>query len=276
MNSTKQKPLNDNHLGETIKTLQIGEVTFTQAVYPPRTKFPKHSHRNACFTLIQQGGYVESFGNKIIEAKPGCVIFRPPEESHLDDFGSSKVCCSLIEISKEWFENLGCRTALIEEPFGFHNGWMVWQTMRLCNEFQQTDDVSQLAVEGMMMEMLAETKRGAGKIYARTSPQWLTRVKELLHDQFSVNLSLNEIAQTAGVHPAYLANAFRDSFQVSIGEYRRQLRIEFACHKLIATDTPLVEIALNAGFSHQAHFTNTFKRLTGMSPAQYRSLLRQS
>lgn len=272
----KQKPSTYNHLGETNKTLQIGGVTFTQAVYSPKTKFPKHSHRNACFTLIQQGGYIESFENKIIEAKPNSVIFRPPEESHFDNFGSSKVCCTLFEIDKVWFEKLTQQVALIEEPFGFDNGQIVWQAMRLCGEFQQIDDVSQLAVEGLMMEMLAKTKRVVRKNCVRTPPQWLTQVKELLHDQFSENLSLNNIAQTAGVHPSYLANSFRNFFQSSIGEYIRQLRIDFACHKLVATDTPLIEIALNAGFSHQAHLTNTFKRLIGMSPAQYRSLFRQS
>lgn len=272
----KQKSLNYNHLGETNKTLQIGRVIFTQVVYSPKTKFSKHSHRNACFTLIQQGGYVESFGNKIIEAKPNSVIFRPPEESHFDDFGSSEVHCSLIEIDSKWFENLSRQSALIEEPLGFDNGQIVWQVMRLCNEFQQIDDVSQLAIEGLMMELLAKTKRGVRKNSVRTPPQWLTQVKELLHDQFSENLSLNDIAQTAGVHPSYLANSFRDFFQASIGEYMRHLRIDFACRKLVATDTPLVEIALSAGFSHQAHFTNTFKRSAGMSPAQYRSLFRQS
>jgi AraC family transcriptional regulator len=97
-----------------------------------------------------------------------------------------------------------------------------------------------------------------------------------LHDQFAENLSLNEIAQAVNVHPSYLDNVFREFFQASIGEYVRQLRIEFACRKLVATNTPLVEIALTAGFSHQSHFTNTFKRSTGISPAQYRTIFRQS
>lgn len=272
----KQKPLSDSHLGKTNKTRQIGGIIFTQAVYLPNIKFLKHSHRNACFTLIHQGGYLETFGNKIINAKPNSVIFRPPEESHFDNFGSSKVCCSLMEIDSECFEQMSNQTAIIHEPFGFDSGQIVWQAMKLCNEFQEIDDVSQLAIEGLMMEMLAKSTRSVIRNSVRTPPQWLTQVKELLHDQFSENLSLNEIAQTVNIHPSYLANAFREFFQASIGEYVRQLRIEFACRELVATDTPLVEIALNAGFSHQAHFTNTFKRSTGMPPAQYRMIFRQS
>ncbi|MEP6901957.1 MAG: AraC family transcriptional regulator [Actinomycetota bacterium] len=272
----KQKSLINNHLGQTKETMQIGGVIFTQAIYSPNIKFPKHSHRNACFTLIHQGGYLESFGNKIINAKPNSVIFRPPEESHFDNFGSSGVCCSLMEIDKEWFEQLSGQTAIIQEPFGFDNGQIVWQTSRLCREFQKIDDVSRLVIEGLMMEMLANTKRSIRKNSRHTPPHWLRLVKELLHDQFAENLSLGEIAQVGKVHPSYLANAFRRFFGASIGEYVRQLRIEFACRELATTNTSLVEIALNAGFSHQAHFTNAFKRSTGMSPTQYRTFSRQS
>jgi len=39
------------------------------------------------------------------------------------------------------------------------------------------------------------------------------------------------------------------------------------------SDAPLVEIALSAGFSEQSHFSRTFKRLTGLTPSEYRSSL---
>lgn len=272
----QQKSLSDSHLGKTNKMKQIDGVIFTEATFAPNTKFSKHSHQNACFTVIHRGGYLESFGNKIINAKPNSVIFRSPEEPHFDDFGTSKILCSLIEIDKKWFENLSRQTSLIEEPVGFDNGQIVWKAIKLCNEFQLIDDLSPLAIEGLMMEMLAKTTRTVKKTSVRTPPRWLVQVKEILHDQFAENLSLAEIAQTVNVHPAYLANAFREFFDSSIGEYLRQLRVEFACRELVATDTPLVEIALNAGFSHQAHFTNTFKRLTGISPAKYRTIFRKS
>jgi len=52
------------------------------------------------------------------------------------------------------------------------------------------------------------------------------------------------------------------------------LRIEYACHELAASETPIVQIALSAGFCDQSHFTRTFKRHIGVTPTQYRESLR--
>jgi AraC family transcriptional regulator len=51
------------------------------------------------------------------------------------------------------------------------------------------------------------------------------------------------------------------------------LRIEHACSALSETGSSLSSIALETGFSDQAHFTRRFKELTGMSPGRYRTLV---
>jgi AraC family transcriptional regulator len=54
----------------------------------------------------------------------------------------------------------------------------------------------------------------------------------------------------------------------------RELRVRFLLERLAASDLPLVELALAAGFSDQSHCTREFKKATGMTPAAYRRLLR--
>jgi AraC family transcriptional regulator len=82
------------------------------------------------------------------------------------------------------------------------------------------------------------------------------------------------LAHDVGVHPVHLAQAFHKSYRRTVGDYVRQLRIEYACHELAASETPIVQIALSAGFCDQSHFTRTFKRLIGVTPSQYRESLR--
>jgi AraC-like DNA-binding protein len=69
-----------------------------------------------------------------------------------------------------------------------------------------------------------------------------------------------------GVHPVYLASAFRRHYRCSIGEYKRRLRVEFICGEIARSDAPLSQVALAAGYSDQAHFSRSFKRFAGMTP----------
>jgi AraC family transcriptional regulator len=41
---------------------------------------------------------------------------------------------------------------------------------------------------------------------------------------------------------------------------------------MLGSNVPLVEIALAAGFADQTHFTRSFKRITGMTPTEFRRL----
>jgi AraC family transcriptional regulator len=95
------------------------------------------------------------------------------------------------------------------------------------------------------------------------------RSGDLLHARFAESLSLDQIASAVGIHADHLTHAFRRQYGCTVGDYLRQLRIEFACRQMTTSDMPLVEIALAAGFADQSHFTKTFKRLMGMTPGDF-------
>jgi AraC-like DNA-binding protein len=57
---------------------------------------------------------------------------------------------------------------------------------------------------------------------------------------------------------------------MSVGNLICTHRIEFARENLALTDKPLVDIALESGFAQQAHFTTAFRRVTGVTPLEYR------
>jgi AraC family transcriptional regulator len=124
-------------------------------------------------------------------------------------------------------------------------------------------------MEGIALEMIAESAR-----YAVTAegplPEWLAKARALLHARFCERLSLDDIASAVGVHPVHLATVFRKKYDRTVGEYVRERRIDYARRELVSGTTPLATIALDAGFASQAHFSSTFKRITGFTPAVYR------
>lgn len=264
------------HNGQIIDSKLIAGFYLTETAYAPKIKVPRHSHRHACFCLVLQGTYTELYRGKAIECRPSHLIFRPAEEMHSDHFGDLSVRCFIIEVETEWLTRLHERSIRMDEPASFKGCSLASLVMRLRNESQMADDFTSLMVEGLMLEVIAEIARRSIKISERKCPRWLNQAKEILHENFTERLTLSDIAEAVGVHPVYLAAAFRQHYHRSIGEYIRRLRIEFASHELSKTGAPLADIALAAGFAHQSHFSNTFKRLTGLTPAQYRQASRSS
>jgi AraC-like DNA-binding protein len=142
---------------------------------------------------------------------------------------------------------------------------------RLREECRRPDDASALAVEGLVLELLAEISRARAEPSCTHPPRWLDRVLELLRDRFSENVSLDEVAATAGVSADHLTRTFRRYHGCTIGEYIRRLRIEYACQRLLSSQDCLIKLALDAGFYDQSHFTKAFKRHMGVTPATFRN-----
>lgn len=264
------------HNGQIIDSKLIAGFYFTETAYAPKIRVPRHSHRHACFCLVLQGTYTELYRGKAIECRPSHLIFRPAEEVHSDHFGDGSVRCFIIEVETQWLTRLREHSIRMDEPASFKGSSLAWLVMRLRNESRLPDEFTSLAVEGLMLEVIAEIARRSTKFSERKQPRWLNQAKEILQENFTERMTLSDIAESVGVHPVYLAATFRQHYHCSIGEYVRRLRIEFASRELSQTAAPLADIALAASFAHQAHFSRTFKRLTGLTPAQYRSATRSS
>jgi AraC family transcriptional regulator len=138
------------------------------------------------------------------------------------------------------------------------------------------DEASPVAIEGLFLEMLAAASRCSMKTTERHVPHWLKQVREIINESFADSLSIAGIAESVGVHPVHLATVFRKRYRCTIGECIRQRRIEQASRMLSQSEATLVQIALASGFSDQSHFSKTFKHLTGLSPARFRSASRRA
>ena len=260
-----------NYHGEFINSRVVKGLPLAEAVYASKLELPKHSHRHSGFCLILQGRYTESYGKTLLECKPSSVKFQPAGEEHSDVYGNESVRCFIIELQSDWLSRMGAGALVGNCPLVYKSSSLAWLMMRLRAEFQSIDDESPLLIEGLVLELLAETSRSRRRLSEGKPPLWLRQTKRFLYEQFSQPLTLSLIAESVGVHPVYLASSFRRYYHRSIGEYLRHRRVEFACHKISTSNDSLAEIALAAGFSNQSHFTRTFKRITGMSPAKYRT-----
>jgi AraC family transcriptional regulator len=131
------------------------------------------------------------------------------------------------------------------------------------------DSLSPLIVEGLMMEIAGE---GARQTYEKGYgvPTWMNKAVTLLKERSKESLTLAEIADFAGVHPIHLAQTFRKTQGLTVGQFLRRERLENARHDLLKTEKLLAEIAFDNGFADQSHFSRLFKQKFGTTPAVYR------
>jgi len=260
--------------GETLKSQKVASFELSERHYPPRFKTPRHSHKQALFCFVMQGGYTETYGKKTRECRSSTLLFHPADELHAEYFHDSGGRSFIIEVEPAWLDLMREHQALVDHSADFRGGVFELLARRLYLEFVRMDGVSPLVVEGLMLEMVGEASRRHEHGAEAHPPHWLQQAKELLCDRFTERLTLAEVANTVGVHPVHLAQMFHKSYRCTVGDYVRQLRVEYACRALAASETPIVEIALAAGFCDQSHFTRTFKRSTGVAPSQYRESFR--
>ncbi len=257
--------------GEYMSSRFLKGLSLAETVGASNLKLPKHSHRLAGFSLILQGGYIESYGKTELECKPSSVKFHPAGEAHSDFYGNKTVRNFIIELEPPWLTRMDANAFVGNNPVLFSSNSISRLMIKLRNEFHSMETEAPIIIQGLVLELIAETSRSGKEILEDNCPRWLGQAKEILDEQFSENLSLSFIAQSVGVHPVYLAHSFRRYYRCSVGDYVRQRRIEFACHKISTSKDSLVNIALASGFSSQSHFSRIFKQITGMSPAQYRA-----
>lgn len=256
----------DYHVSER----ELGGFHSTETSHPPGFHIPAHFHDFASLYVVLRGSLTEFYADKKRECQHPSVIFTPPGEKHSNLFSNRGGRCFLLEIPPAYLERLSTAGIRLDGSLHSESGVLAWLGLKLYREFEQPDSLSLLAVEGLMLETLSELGRLNHKPRAAT-PAWLRQAHDLLHDRFSESLTLDEIAGSVGVHPAHLARSFRRCYGTTIGEYQRRLRVEYASRQLSETRTPILSIALAAGFADQAHFSRTFRDYRGMTPARFRA-----
>ena len=259
---------------QIIRSREVAGFMLTETGYTPNQKLPKHSHEHSNFIIVLQGTFSEHLGRKTRWCAPLSVIFRPPEELHADHFHNAGGRCLTIEVATQFWDRAREHLVILKDSADYQNGLLATTAARLYGEFRRMDNISSLAIEGLILEMICEMSRLSVRKVSLISTCRIERAREIIHAHFSDKLTLSFIAESIGTHPVYLTREFRNRYNCTIGGYIRHLRIEFACRQMANSDATVAEIASASGFFDQSHFSRTFKRLTGITPTKYRKNIR--
>ena len=261
-------------LGERLKTASVGGVTLTETTHQPNHQLPRHNHELTNIALVLNGSFTEVLDRRSFDCHPQSLLIKPAGEAHANRYGRAGMRCLLIEFHQRQLELLHSWSHALNQVTHVRGGSVSMLGMRIYKEFRLMDTATPLAIEGLVLELVAGLSRQVNISAGPKRPRWLDRAREILEADFHDSVSLTQVAEAVEIHPVHLARVFRKHFRCTLGEYVRQLRIDYACRELSQSDTSLVEIALAAGFAHQAHFSRVFKTQTGLTPSEFRAALR--
>lgn len=262
--------------GTVVATRLVSGFRVVEAQYPAGLELTRHFHSHAYLSYVLEGPYSEAYGSAAsVVCAPQVLRYLPPEQAHSNVFEAGSHCL-LVEVEREALKRVEDHARALDRPGDIQGLASMWLAQRLFHEFQQDDELALVSIEGILLEMLAEGARHAGESGpVAVIPRWLRVAREYLEANFLHPVSLAEIAGAAGVHRVHLSREFRRYFSTTVGEFLRRRRIEHACHLVSTTNTALAEIAMTCGFSDQSHFSATFRRQIGLTPARFRQMSQQ-
>lgn len=256
--------------GTIVKRREVPGFRLTESLYGEGFTTRKHFHNSGLFGCVIDGSFTNAYRQATHHLPSSSVMFCPAGEMHTTHSRRGARCLN-VELEAAWMNCIEASSS----PVVFRERFISGLAMNLYKEFKTIDEASSLAIEGLALEMTAWAMRYRMPSCAKV-PRWLEPVKGILHEKFRDPLTIGWIAEEVGIHPVYLGSTFRRYCGCGVGDYIRQLRVSYASRELANSESALVEIGQASGFADQSHFSRTFKRFTGMTPARYRSLFQKS
>jgi AraC family transcriptional regulator len=258
-------------MAEPSRVLQLrnaGGFELSERIHQPAWSWSRHAHERASISLLLAGSCVEQLGRFAYTCAPGAMHILPAGEPHAFQF-VAPVHCLTIEVDPARAETL----RVLEDVRQFRDASLEPLARRLTFEMRTSDAASELAIESLVLGVLAHGARTGAR---GRPPRWLSDARDALHGHFREKVTLSMLAAVAGVHPSYVARAFRRQYGCTVGEYVRGLRLDYAAQELRSSERAISDVAAEAGFFDHSHFARLFRRRIGMTPAAFRAAQKSS
>ena len=250
------------------RTAEYNGLIIADTEFTP-TQIPWHYHENPYFTYFMTGHLSEVNKKNSYECLPGSIVFHNHQEPHYNTRHSEYMHYFHTELDKKWFERHQLDLSSFEGSKFLNNSEYRNLFNRIYKEFLINDSASSIAIEGLALQVFGTMKRNTGGI-TKALPSWVEKIKEMINDRYSEQLSLQMFSMHLGISTVYLSQAFPKYFGINFGEYIRKVRVEKARILLSDKHLSLAQVTYDCGFSDQSHFTRCFRSIYGITPSHYR------
>jgi AraC family transcriptional regulator len=251
----------------------VGPLEVTRLAFPAGYSHGTIDPERGYVVVLLDGAVCKTFARDGFTLSRDNVATLPAGAAHSSEFAATGTQVLVVRSAGE--EPCAALGSLVDRRRVVRASASTLLAWRIAGELEARDAGWSLALEGLALQLLALSGRAGEASPDRTSA-WLSTARELLDARVPELPSLTELAALVGRHPTHVARAFRREYGVTVAEYARSLRLDWAAAQLQLDGAPLARIAADAGFADQSHFTRAFRRHTGVTPGRYRALIRRS
>jgi AraC family transcriptional regulator len=167
------------------------------------------------------------------------------------------------------------------EPRLFFTDAALWTTAtKILGLVESPEGSSRLYAETLAASLAIELSRlesGGGQPVAAERgglAGWQRRIVcDFINDNLDRDISLEELASLARLSPTHFCRSFTRSLGMPPHQYQVRQRVEHAKQLLAEPDRSITEVAIAAGYSASSNFATVFRRVTGVSPREFRRSL---
>ena len=266
-------------------TVPVQVLWIARYDYNPGWRLTLHDHNHYQIIYICDGAGVFFLGENTHTVRPGMLYFigrNCPHGLHTNKSSSLKTLDIkfMVTNNSEFHDKLGMLNAraihCTSDP----------RTLleRIRNEGENQNDyyheMSNMYLMQLLVNLLREypsktnTDTHPDHFSPNTDPQ-LQKAITFIHEHYSQELSLQQIAKAAGYNQRHLISRFNESFGISPIRFLYSIRAQNAQELIRYSDYELKQIAIMTGFKSVHHFSRVFHQTTGYPPGAWRDMERK-
>lgn len=235
----------------------------------------RHSHEFVEMVFVESGSAVQKVNSETVELRRGDMFVIADDSEHSmrptceeNDFKVVNIiwCKDFIEFDYSAFSplkpvDISSRqemVSLVYKALAAYEG-----NEKYCDGIMRGCIYFLLSGLGQMSDGETKSMRNHGADYVELAVKFIS-------DNFYKKISLADVAEYVGLSSGYLQKLFNRERRTSVIEYLLRYRVEQSCKLLIESDKTISEISDVIGFSDIKNFHYAFKRITGITPNEYR------
>jgi AraC family L-rhamnose operon regulatory protein RhaS len=234
---------------------------------------------------INRGSVEWWVDNKLYEVGPGSVFINRPGEW----YGGNKAMyhpCEVYWVQIEFLENGTLPTLTQQATERLHQDFANMAARffpaspdlknhydNLLAEYRHLQAYSSMAARAALHQILVCTLRDYARQQSRTPSPGIEDAIRWIERHLTEDYPIEDLAYRANMSTGYFYKKFQEEVGFTPGEYRMRRRIHLAKYLLRDQQMSITDIAFMLGFSTSQYFATVFKKLSGLSPGEYRQIV---